>query len=101
MSRDMYDRTAAEWAAVVDAVRKAGGDTIALPTDHLTLIFHGYEQLQTERAAALALLTQWEQQGLTDTFAGLHMRHALGDISNDVWDEHVRAASNQQTEEGK
>lgn len=101
MSRLMYDRAAVEWAAVVDAVRKAGGDTVTLPALHLTLIMHGYRQLQQERAAALALVEQGEANGYLDNTHAAAFRHALGELSDDAYAEHVRAASNHQTEEGK
>ncbi|MEV4179890.1 hypothetical protein AB0J28_00405 [Streptosporangium canum] len=98
MSREAYDRAADDWRRVVDAVGRAGGSDVALPALHLQLILHGYTQLQAERAAALEVLGMWHRQGLIDTFPVLHMQRALGVISEEVYDEQVRAAQSHQAE---
>jgi len=93
MSRVTYNRTAADWGKVVDAVRHAGGGHITLPTLDLTLILHGYRQLTAEREEALTVLDTWHRQGLIDSAAVLDMQRALGVISQEQYDEQVRAAS--------
>ncbi|MFC3984938.1 hypothetical protein [Streptosporangium jomthongense] len=79
MSRATYDRTAANWARVVQAVREAGGEAVTMPVLHLALIGHGYQQLHAERAAALALLEMWERRGVLLPADVAEMRHALGE----------------------
>jgi hypothetical protein len=98
MARGAYDRAADDWRRVADAVHRAGGSDVALPVGHLQLILHGYAQLQAERAAALEVLGGWHRQGLVDTAAVLHMQRALGVISEEVYDEQVRAAQDHQAE---
>lgn len=93
MSREMYDRTAKEWRAASDAVRMAGGDITAIPTRHLTLILLGYEQMRTERTAALALLAAWEEQGVVDQATGAAMRHALGALNDEQYASIARDAA--------
>ena len=93
MSRAYYDRVKAEWHAVAEAVHKAAGDTITLPVLHLTLIFHGYEQYQQERANTLAWIEEVEQAGEISVSAALHLRHKLGDLTDDQYDEQMRAAT--------
>lgn len=78
MSRATYDRIVADWAAVAEAVRKACGEEIVMPARHLELISHGYQQLQTERAAALALVAEWERKGIVSTDNAAEMCRALG-----------------------
>lgn len=96
MSRAFYDKTAADWRKAADAVRNAGSDVISLPTLHLVLILHGYEQLQKERAAALAWVESAEQSGYLDNTAAAHARHALGEITDEQLADEVRAASHHQ-----
>jgi hypothetical protein len=96
MSRDFYDRTAAEWRAAAEAVHKAAGDNITLPVGHLTLIFHGYQQYQQERAAALAWISRSQQAGHLDETCAAYGRHALGDLTDDQLADQLRAAANHQ-----
>lgn len=96
MSRAFYDQTAAEWKAAAEAVHKAAGDNITLPVLHLTLIFHGYEQYQQERAAALAWVKSAESSGYLDNTAAAHARHALGDLTDDQLADTIRAANHPQ-----
>lgn len=96
MSRDYYDRTADEWRAALDTVRKAAGDCITLPVGHLALIFHGYEQYRQERAKTLAWIESAESSGYLDNTAAAHARHALGEISDEQLADEVRAATHRQ-----
>lgn len=92
MSREFYDRTAAEWRAVAEANRMAGGDTIAIPALHLSLLLNGYEQYQRERTATLAWIATEEQAGQLDTSAAAHARHALGELTTEQLADHMRQA---------
>lgn len=78
MSRATYERTAADWAKVVDAVRHAGGGGVTVPALDLQLILHGYRQLQAERAAALTLVAEWERKGIVTVDDAATMCRALG-----------------------
>lgn len=98
MSRTTYNRAASDWDKVVDAVRHAGGGHVTLPALDLRLILHGYRQLTAERDEALGVLEAWQQRGLVDGFAVLDMHRALGVISQEQYDEHVRAASGHQAD---
>jgi hypothetical protein len=90
MSRTFYDKTAAEWRTAAEAVHRAAGDNITLPVLHLTVIFHGYEQYQSERAAALAWIAAAQETGQVDHAAALHIRHALGDLTDDQFADATR-----------
>lgn len=78
MSRATYERTAVDWAKVVDAVRHAGGGGVTVPALDLQLILHGYRQLQAERAAALTLVAEWERKGVVTVDDAAAMCRALG-----------------------
>lgn len=93
MSRAFYDKTMREWRAAAEAVRQAGGDSITLPVLSLVLIFHGYEQLQKERAAALAWVESAHQSGRLDATEAARARHALGEIDDEQLADAIRAAS--------
>jgi hypothetical protein len=93
MSRAYYDRTAAEWRTAAEAVGKAAGDHITLPVIHLSLIFHGYQQYQRERDAALAWIDATVRAGRLDATAALHGRHALGDLTDEQLSDHLRSVS--------
>jgi len=92
MGRVTYNRTASDWGKVVDAVRHAGGGHITLPALDLSLILDGYRQLTAEREEALTVLDTWQQRGLVDNVAVLDMHRALGVISQESYDDQVRAA---------
>lgn len=91
-TRRHYDRAAADWWTASEAVSAAGGPAVTIPTLQLATILHGYRQLTAERDAALKLADTWQRAGLTDNFATLAMYHALGVISEEEWDGHVRRA---------
>ncbi|MFF3443578.1 hypothetical protein [Streptosporangium sp. NPDC002721] len=78
MGRATFDRSADDWEKVVDAVRYAGGGHVAIPALDLRLILHGYKQMQAERAAALALVGEWERDGVIDPAKAEAMCAALG-----------------------
>lgn len=96
MSRDYYNKVAAEWKTALDAVRAAGSDTITLPVSHLAVIFIGYEQHQHERAATLDWISEAEQRGDITAAAAVDLRHKLGDLTDDQHYEQLRAIERRQ-----
>lgn len=92
MGRATYDRAASDWEKVVAAVRYAGGGHVAIPALDLRLIFHGYQQLKSEREKALDVLGAWQRQGLIDNLAVLNMQLALGVIDQEQYDYQARDA---------